>query len=187
MKQEAKNESGAGGGEGRKRLQTDPSILKTCVRQRTQRLIGSASRTMLTCVDQRFVSYWEDGMVRDTYQLIFSDCCFFWSARFALQYKNIFFDLFWNVRLFLRLNKGFRSFNLFSSWITKSDFLLFANAMVSCNVSYWAQLVGVFFFLEGYRCWILSDGHLQTVLLDGIKRQMSKACIDRSDSLIFQH
>ena len=25
--------------------------------QRTQRLIGSASRTMLTCVDQRFVSY----------------------------------------------------------------------------------------------------------------------------------
>ena len=58
---------GGGGGEGRKRLQTNPSILKTCVRQRTQRLIGSASRTMLTCVDQRFVSYWEDGMVRDTY------------------------------------------------------------------------------------------------------------------------
>ena len=42
-------------------------------------------------------------------------------------------------------------------------------------------------FFEGYRCWILSEGHLQTVLLDGIKRQMSKACIDRSDSLIFQH
>ena len=58
---------GGGGGEGRKRLQTNPSILKTCVRQRTQRLIGSVSRTMLTCVDQRFVSYWEDGMVRDTY------------------------------------------------------------------------------------------------------------------------
>ena len=46
-----------GGREGRKRLQANPSILKTCVRQRTQRLIGSASRTMLTCVDQRFVSY----------------------------------------------------------------------------------------------------------------------------------
>ena len=46
-----------GGGEGRKRLRTNPSILKTCVRQRTQRLIGSASRTTLTCVDQRFVSY----------------------------------------------------------------------------------------------------------------------------------
>ena len=31
---------------------------------------------------------------------------------------------------------------------------------------------------------------LQTVLLDGLKRQMSKAakaCIDRSDSLTFQH
>ena len=40
-------------------------------------------------------------------------------------------------------------------------------------------------FFEG--CWILSDGYLQTVLLDGLKRQMSKACIDRSDSLIFQH
>ena len=78
--------------------------------------------------------------------LLFSGCCLFWSARFALQYKNIFFDLFWNVRLFLRLNKGFRSFNLFSSWITKSDFLLFANAMVSCNVSCWTQLVGVSFF-----------------------------------------
>ena len=48
---------GEGGGEGRKRLQTNPSILKTCVRQRTQRVIGSASRAMLTCVDQRFVSY----------------------------------------------------------------------------------------------------------------------------------
>ena len=44
--------------------------------------------------------------------LIFSGCCLFWSARFVLQCKNIFFDLFWNVRLFLRLNKGFRSFNL---------------------------------------------------------------------------
>ena len=34
---------GGGGGEGRKRLQTNPSILKTCVRQRTQRLIDSAT------------------------------------------------------------------------------------------------------------------------------------------------
>ena len=40
-------------------------------------------------------------------------------------------------------------------------------------------------FFKG--CWILSDGYLQTVLLDGLKRQMSKACIDRSDSLTFQH
>ena len=58
---------GGGGGEGRKRLQTNPSILKTCVRQRTLRLFGSVGRTMLTCVDQRFVSYCEDGKVRDTY------------------------------------------------------------------------------------------------------------------------
>ena len=55
--------------------------------------------------------------------------------------------------------------------------------MVSFNVSCWAQLVSVFY--EG--CWILSDGDLQTVLLGGLKRQMSKACIDCSDSLIFQH
>ena len=38
--------------------------------------------------------------------LIFSGCCLFWSARFALQCKSILFDLFWNVRLFLRLNTG---------------------------------------------------------------------------------
>ena len=59
IKREPKNVrgGGGGGGEGRKCLQTNPSILKTCVRQRTQRLIGSASRTILTCVDQRFVSY----------------------------------------------------------------------------------------------------------------------------------
>ena len=33
MKREPKNERGGGGGEGRKRLQTNPSILKTYVRQ----------------------------------------------------------------------------------------------------------------------------------------------------------
>ena len=64
MKGEPKSErrgrgggGGGGGKEGRKQLQTNHSILKTCVRQRTQRLIGSASRTILTCIDQRFVSY----------------------------------------------------------------------------------------------------------------------------------
>ena len=34
---------------------------------------------------------------------------------------------------------------------------------------------------------MFSDGDLQSVLLDGLKRQMFKACIDRSDSLTFQH
>ena len=90
---------GGGEGERRKRLQTNSSVLKTCVRQRTQRLIGSASRTMLTCVDQRFVSYWEDGMVRDTY---FQWLLFILVGKIC---QRIFFDLFWNVRLFLRLNK----------------------------------------------------------------------------------
>ena len=44
----------------------------------------------------------------------------------------------------LRLNKGFRLFNFLQSaswiWITKSDFLLSANVMVSCNVlTRWAH------------------------------------------------
>ena len=45
-----------GGGEGRKLLQTNPASERD---QRTGRLIGSASRTLLTCVDQKFVSYRE--------------------------------------------------------------------------------------------------------------------------------
>ena len=95
-----KNESWGRVGEGRKRLQTNPSILKTCIRQRPQRLFGSVSRTMLTCVDQRFVSYWEDGMVRDTY-INFQWLLFILVGKIC---QRIFFDLFWNVRLFLRLN-----------------------------------------------------------------------------------
>ena len=42
-----------GGGELRKRLRTNPLILKTSVRQRTELVIGWASQTLLTCVDQR--------------------------------------------------------------------------------------------------------------------------------------
>ena len=67
VRNETSQKKKVGEGEGRKRLQTNPSILKTCIRQRTQHLIGSASRTMWTSVDRRFVSYWEDSMVRDTY------------------------------------------------------------------------------------------------------------------------
>ena len=52
-----KEGGGGGEGEGRRCLQTNPSILKTCVRQQMQRLIGLASRTILTYVNQRFVSY----------------------------------------------------------------------------------------------------------------------------------
>ena len=48
MKWEPKNERA---GRARKELQTNPSILKTCVRQRTKRLIGSASQKILPCVD----------------------------------------------------------------------------------------------------------------------------------------
>ena len=41
-----KMKEGGWGGEGRKRLQTNPAILKTSARQRTERLISSASQTM---------------------------------------------------------------------------------------------------------------------------------------------
>ena len=81
---------GGGGGEGRKRLQTNPLILKTCVRLSIKGLFHT----------ERTVWY-------VTRILIFSGCCLFWSARFALQCKSIFFDLFWNVRLFLRLDGRF--------------------------------------------------------------------------------
>ena len=48
------------GGRGRKETLADkPRDFENPARQRTERLIGSASRTLLTCVDQRFVSYRE--------------------------------------------------------------------------------------------------------------------------------
>ena len=80
-------------GGGKETLADKPLDFETCVRQRTQRLIGSVSRTVLTCVDQRFVSYWEDGMVRDTH----------------INFQWLFFIL---VSPMQELNKGFRLFNL---------------------------------------------------------------------------
>ena len=56
-----KNESG-GRGKGRKETLADKPLDFENLRS-----IGLASRTMLTCVDQRFVSYWDDDMVRDTH------------------------------------------------------------------------------------------------------------------------
>ena len=93
------------------------------------------------------------GHVRYVTRILIScGCCIIvCSARFALRCKSIFFNFFWNAKLFLRLYKGFTPFNLSPSvswiWITKSDFLLSGNAMVSCNVlSRWTQLVSVSFF-----------------------------------------
>ena len=73
-------------------------------------------------------SYW----VFVTRILIFRGYCF-WPALWC---KSIFFDLFWNVRLILRLNKvlGCLIFSKVPPW---SDFLLSVNMMVSwgsCNV-----------------------------------------------------
>ena len=53
MMREQKYEGGSRGGEGRKRLLTNPLILKTSVRQRTELVIGWASQTLSTCVNQR--------------------------------------------------------------------------------------------------------------------------------------
>ena len=51
---ESQKKNGGGmGGEGRSRLRTNPWILKNPVRWRTGLVIGWASRTFLTCVDQR--------------------------------------------------------------------------------------------------------------------------------------
>ena len=68
------------GGRGRKETLADkPRDFENPARQLTGRLIGSASRTFLTCVDQRFVSY------REVVTRILIFCgCLFWSARFAL-------------------------------------------------------------------------------------------------------
>ena len=59
MKREPKNERGGEGEgkEGRKETLADKPLDFENVRSRMQRLIGSAIRTILTCVDQRFVSY----------------------------------------------------------------------------------------------------------------------------------
>ena len=89
-----KNERGGGGGERTKRLQTNPSILKTCIRQRTQRLIGSVSRTILTCVDQSLFHTERSCMVRDTH-LNFLQLMFI-----LVQGKSIFFNFFWNAKVF---------------------------------------------------------------------------------------
>ena len=53
-------------------------------------------------------------MVRDTHLPVVI-VVWFWLARFTLQCKSIFFNFFWNTKLFLRLYKGtgIRSFNLF--------------------------------------------------------------------------
>ena len=68
-------------GEGRKETLADkPQDFENPACQRTGRLTGSASRTLLTCVDQKFVSYREVV----TRIWIFCGYCLFWSARFAL-------------------------------------------------------------------------------------------------------
>ena len=50
---------GGGRGEGRKRLQTNPWILKPSVRQRTELVIGWANPILLKCVDQRYFNTFE--------------------------------------------------------------------------------------------------------------------------------
>jgi len=54
-----RKKEGGGRGEGRKRLQTNPWILKTSVRQRTGLMIGWASPILLTCVAQRYFNTFE--------------------------------------------------------------------------------------------------------------------------------
>ena len=77
------------GGEGKEghACRQSPPFCKIWIRQWMQCLIGLASPTILTCVNQRFFHTERSCMVSDT--------------RFALHCKSIFFDLFWaKVALF---------------------------------------------------------------------------------------
>ena len=101
------------GGEGRKHLQTNPGILKTTLASRWGVWLARLVEHNLH-VNQRFVSYLEAV----TSTLIFCRICF-WSARFALWCTS-----FWNVELFLQLNRGYRGsifskvvpWNVLSCW-----------------------------------------------------------------------
>ena len=59
MEREPKDERGGRGREGGNANKQTPGFLKPCSGQRTGRLIGSASRTLIKCVGQGFVSYLE--------------------------------------------------------------------------------------------------------------------------------
>ena len=72
MEREPKDE---GGGRGRGRRK--PGDFENPARQRTGRLIGSASRTLITCVGQRFVSYWE-VVTRILLFILVGKICPFW-------------------------------------------------------------------------------------------------------------
>ena len=72
----AKKWNRGGGGEGKEgnASRQIPGFWKPA-RQRAGRLIGLASRTLLRCVDQKFVSYWEVVT-----RIIYCGYCLFWLA-----------------------------------------------------------------------------------------------------------
>ena len=130
-------------GEGRKRLHTNPSFFKpTFASERSAWLARLVEQYWHVSIKGLFHTE-RSCMVRDTLfnfpgMLIFWRCCLFWSARFALQCKNIFFDLFWNVRLFLRLNKGFRSFKLGPSR-TRGQFYI-CSGQIRLEIGQWQKI-----------------------------------------------
>ena len=115
------------GGEGTKHLQTNPGILKTTLASRWGAWLARLVEHNLH-VDQRFVSYLDAV----TSTLIFCRICF-WSARFELWCTS-----FWNVELFLQLNKGYRLFNFLQSG--------FLECFVMLGLARWWFLQDVKFF-----------------------------------------
>ena len=99
--------------------------------------------------------------------LISCGCCLFSSGKIYPRKEH--FNFFWNAKLFLRLYKGFRSFNLSSKVSPGSEWL---KAIFFCQEMRWfpamfchagpcslVSFIYLFFFFAG--CQILSDRDLQ--------------------------
>ena len=116
------------------------SLLKNFVGTSWKSILKLGNLRIFSRVSQKFAIATEDGMVRETY-INFQWLLLILVGKICHPMQEHFL---WPLlkRKALVATKYFRSFNLI--WITKSDFLLFSNAMVSCNVSCWAQLVSVF-------------------------------------------
>ena len=117
----------------------------------------------------QLVSYWEVV----TRILIFCGVFLVGMIFPLMRVESIFFNLFWNVNIFVAAKKNFcRSW----IWMTKSDSLLSVNVTVSCNVlSRWAQLVrssfaGCLFLLSDLQIQIWKNGLQLKLKLHKVRR-----------------
>ena len=116
MKRELKNEGG-GRGRGRKEgnaCRQTPRFWKPAFASECSAWLARLVEQFIDMCRSKVCFILRGHVWYVTRILISCGCCLLWSARFTLQCKSIFFNFFWNAKLFLRLYKGFRSFNLFS-------------------------------------------------------------------------